>query len=51
MNRGIAVVLLLVLSLLGSAALAQEEFYTRMPEALVAKQSTRSDTGSATPMA
>lgn len=44
MSRGIAAALLLALCLLGGAALAQEEFYTRMPEALVAKQITRKET-------
>ena len=48
MSRGIAAALLLALCLLGGAALAQEEFYTRMPEALVAKQSTRKETVSRT---
>ena len=48
MNRAIAAVLLLALCLLGSAALAQEEFYKRMPAALVAKQITRSESVSKT---
>ena len=48
MNRGIAAALLLALCLLGGAALAQEEFYKRMPAALVAKQITRSESVSKT---
>ena len=47
MIRGIAAVLL-ALCLLCGAALAQEDFYTRMPEALAARQSTRKETVSRT---
>ena len=47
MNRGIAAVLM-ALCLLCGAALAQEDFYTRMPEALAARQSTRKETVSRT---
>ena len=48
MRKGMAAVLLLALCLLGGAASAQEEFYKKMPEALVARQTTRSETVSKT---
>lgn len=43
-RRSLALLLLLLLMLLCGAACAEEAFYTRMPEALTAVQTTRSET-------